>query len=276
MLNLDEVVTFQAVASIGNFTIVAEQLHVTQSTISHQIKRLEEQVGQKLFVRTTRSVKLTLAGERFLPHAEKLIAVSNAAELSVSVENITGEVRIGVPEEFACSKLPELLTRFRLHYQKVALAIEVGVGSALTDKIESGGLDIAIVKEVPASADCIRREQLVWVGRKEVLEINPMPFAFFPSPCSFRTVAIAAMESRSIVYSVVLTSASLEVLRIAAEAGTVVTVTAHSQCPPSLLLQSCGDGLPELPEMGYRIKWNQKSAQPVKIAADIIHELLVR
>ncbi len=72
MLNLDEVVTFQAVASIGNFTIAAEQLHVTQSTISHQIKRLEEQVGQRLFVRTTRSVKLTLAGERFFTLCRKI------------------------------------------------------------------------------------------------------------------------------------------------------------------------------------------------------------
>ncbi|WP_428603637.1 LysR family transcriptional regulator [Sedimenticola sp.] len=276
MLNLDEVLTFQAVASSGNFTVAADQLHVTQSTISHQIRRLEERLGQKLFLRTTRSVKLTLAGERFLPYAEKLIETSKAAEQSIAMETITGEVRIGVPEEFAYSHLVDLLSRFRLHYPNVALAIEVGTGIVLTEKLGAGGLDIALVKEAPATKAAVRQEPLVWVGRKSLLESPSLPFAFYPGPCAFRKVAIEAMERQGRAYSVILISASLEALRIAAAAGAVITVTPQSQCPASLLLPTGGTALPALPSMGYRIQLEETPAKPVVIAAEIIGELLSR
>ena len=91
-----------------------------------------------------------------------------------------------------------------------------------------------------------------------------------------RALATDAMKNQSIAYSVILVSAGSEALRIAAEAGAVVTVTGRSQCPPSLLLQSHVDGLPKLPGVGYRIRLNQKPTPSVKIAAEIVHELLVR
>jgi len=274
MLNLDEVLTFQAVAGCGNFTQAADQMHVTQSTISHQIKRLEERVGQKLFVRTTRSVKLTLAGERFLPYAAQLIEMSRAAEQSISVESISGEVRIGVPEEFAYSHLVGLLNRFRLHYPDVALSVEVGIGSALTEKLQAGGLDIALVKEAPAKAGCIRHEPLVWAGNRDLLNMESMPLAFYPGPCAFRRAAIDALERQGLTYSVILISASLEALRIAAAAGTVITVMPLSQCPGDLLLPANTIGLPELGHMGYRLRQADRVMQPVQIVADIIEELL--
>ena len=274
MLNLDEIQTFQAVATSGNFTVAAENLHVTQSTISHQIKRLEERIGQKLFNRTTRSVELTLAGEHFLPYAEKLVEMSKAAEQSLSVDGMTGEVRIGVPEEFAYRNLTELLKRFRLHYPNVVLAIEVGVGSTLSEKLASGGLDLIIVKEAPGSESSIKKEPLVWVGRKELLALETLPFAFYPGSCVFRRVAIEALQSQDIPYSVILISASLEALRIAADAGTVITVTTQSECPKKLLLDSQQHKLPELPDMGYQIKSGAKPTRPTQVAMTIMRELL--
>lgn len=275
MLNLDEIATFKAVANSGSFTIAAAQLHVTQSTISHQIKRLEERLDQQLFVRTTRSVNLTLAGERFLPYCTGLLELAKQAEQSMSVEHITGEVKIGVPEEFAHERLPQLVSRFRLHYPKVALYIEIGLGKSLTEKYASDDLDIVVMKKAPTSDDCIKSEPLVWAGSNETLRIDPLPLAFLPNPCSFRSAAIEALESSKRKYSVILVSASLAALRKAAEAGTVITVLPQSQCPPKLFINARAKGLPDLLEMGYQLRANSKADKPVMIAADIIHKLLV-
>ena len=275
MLNLDEVHTFKAVATSSSFTDAAEQLHVTQSTVSHQIRRLEERLGQVLFQRTTRSVSLTLAGERFLPYADQLLSMSNAAEQSVSSDNMVGEVRIGVPEEFAYLYLPQLLKRFRLHYPNVALSMEVDVSATLKEKLRSGGLDMALLKSVPATRNCIHHEPLVWMGRPALLKQDTLPVAFYPGPCAFRKAAIQALEKSGIPYSVILISASLEALRIAADAGVVISVVPQRQCPPELLLSHEGSGMPPLPEMGYQLRYEKSAAnQPVNIAAALIEELL--
>jgi len=276
MLNLDEIATFKSVAISGNFTAAANQLHVTQSTISHQIKRLEDRIGQKLFIRTTRSVKLTLAGERFLSYCTKLLDLANEAEQSVSVEHITGEVHIGVPEEFAHKQLPELLSKFRLHYPDVALYAEIGLGNHLVEKFAAGELDIMLIKQAPASDDCIQSEPLVWAGSKNLLDIDPIPLAFLPRPCTFRTVAIEAIEHSNRDYSVVLISSSLGALRQLAMMETAITVLPKSQCPPELIINAKLNGLPVLPDMGYQLKTSSNSAKAVMIAAKIVHELLAK
>lgn len=277
MLNLDEVLTFKAVANSGNFTAAAEKLHLTQSAVSHQIRRLEAHLGQKLFQRTTRSVRLTLAGERFQLYAEQLLALSKSAELSIANDGIKGEVRIGIPEEFAYSKLAVLLKRFRLHFPHIALSIEVGLGHALNEKLKNGTLDILLSKQLPVGPDCIRDEPLVWMGKASLLEQHPLPMGFYPGPCVFRKAAISALQAVDIDYSVVLISASLETLRIAAKDGSIIGVVPQGQCPPALQLAQDTTGLPKLPKFGYRLQYDPTQATAsTKVAAELIEELLLQ
>ena len=274
MLSLDELFAFRTVAVSGSFTSAAEQLHLTQSTISHQMRRLEDHLGQKLFIRTTRSVRLTQAGERLLPYAEQLLDTAQAAQRSLAVNTVSGRVRLGVPEEFAYQQLPALLDKFRLHYPKVELVVEVGLSQKLREQQSAGALDITIVKEAPPSQAALRTEPLVWMGTPQVLSIDPLPVGFLPGPCSFRSEAVQALAECGRNYSVILTSASLLALKVAAEHGSVVTVLAQSQCPPEFVLNAKASGLPALPEMGYRVITGNKPSEPIRIAVEIIHELL--
>src|SRR5690606_25702982 len=93
---------FIAVASSLNFTRAAERVHVTQSTLSHQIRQLEEEIGQALFERKGRRVVLTDAGESFLAYATRAMTVidQGLSELKQSVVSMTGEVRIGTTHTF--------------------------------------------------------------------------------------------------------------------------------------------------------------------------------
>ena len=276
MLNLDEISTFEVVANSGSFTAAAGKLHVTQSTISHQIKRLEERLGQKLFVRTTRSVKLTLAGEPFLSHCSKLLQLAAEAEQSISVENIVGEVHIGVSEEFANEKLHELLNKFRIYYPDIVLHVEIGLGAHLSEQFNAGVLDLILTKQVPASDECLQSEPLTWAGNGDLLTLGSIPLAFLPNPCSFRRAAINALEQSKQDYSVILVSNSLQALRGLVMAKTAVSVLPESLCPPELVLDSKKYDLPALPDMGYKIEVRPNPDKPLTIVTDIVHKLLVQ
>lgn len=103
---------FVAVKETGGFTRAAQRLHLTQSAVSHQIRRLEEQVGRPLLYRTTRTLTLTEDGNDFLQHAEQILASLDALSRRFQPSPVCGVVRFGVPETFLGERLPQLLSRF--------------------------------------------------------------------------------------------------------------------------------------------------------------------
>ncbi|WYX23043.1 LysR family transcriptional regulator [Achromobacter xylosoxidans] len=104
--------TYVAVKEAGGFTRAAERLHLSQSAVSHQIRRLEAQAGTALLVRTTRSLALTEDGEDFLRYAEQVLRAQDALARRFQRSSVAGAVRLGVPENFMGERLPLLLARF--------------------------------------------------------------------------------------------------------------------------------------------------------------------
>ncbi|RYE77096.1 MAG: LysR family transcriptional regulator, partial [Hyphomicrobiales bacterium] len=110
-----------AVAEAGGFTRAAERLHLTQSAVSHQIRRLEEQIGTPLFIRTTRKLALTEDGEEFLRHARQILQAHAALSQRFQASTLAGAIRFGVPENFLGDELPHLLSRFARAFPAVRL-----------------------------------------------------------------------------------------------------------------------------------------------------------
>src|SRR5262250_3635494 len=108
--------SFVAVAESGGFTNAARLLNSTQSTVSAQIQRLEEEAGRSLFVRSTRTVRLTSAGETLLGYARTILRLNEDARLRLSGVRHAGRVRIGANEDLTDSWLPEVLHRFGRHH----------------------------------------------------------------------------------------------------------------------------------------------------------------
>jgi len=104
--------SFVAVAECGGFHRAAEQLNLTQSTVSQQIKRLELQTRRPLFRRTTRSLALTDDGEMLLGDARRLLQLEEAARQRLAAPRLSGTVRLGVVEEVAGGSLPSAFGRF--------------------------------------------------------------------------------------------------------------------------------------------------------------------
>src|ERR1700726_2508322 len=101
MLDLELLRSFVSVVDAGGFTRAGERVHRTQSTVSQQIKRLEEDLGHPLLNRTGKDVTPTEAGERLLSYARRLLSLAEEARDVLSRSGNEGAIRLGVPEDFA-------------------------------------------------------------------------------------------------------------------------------------------------------------------------------
>src|SRR5215467_157880 len=136
--------SFVAVVESGGFTKAARRLNSTQSTVSAQIHRLEDEAGQPLFVRSTRSVQLTSAGETLLGYARTIIRLNEDARLRLSGVRQTGRVRIGASEDLADSWLPNVLQSMGRQCQGVEIELEIGLGPRLFEMLRTEELDLAV------------------------------------------------------------------------------------------------------------------------------------
>lgn len=137
---------FIALAESLNFTRAAERVHVTQSTLSHQIRQLEEEVGKDLFDRKSRRVVLTDAGESFLAYATRALAVidQGLSELKQPAPSMTGTVRIGTTHTFNLGFLPDCIALFLKQHPTVRVVVEELSGDAITEGLKTEQLDVGI------------------------------------------------------------------------------------------------------------------------------------
>ncbi|MFD5179045.1 LysR family transcriptional regulator [Nocardia sp. NPDC058379] len=136
-----------AVAETNSFTRAAERCLVVQSALSHQIARLEREVGAKLFERTSRRVRLTQAGAAFLPAARQCLDAAEraAAEVAAAVGEVRGRLAVGLIPTVAAVDLPAALGEFRAAYPHVRISLRVGASEDLAAQVEQGVLDIAFL-----------------------------------------------------------------------------------------------------------------------------------
>jgi len=137
---------FSALAECLNFTRAAERVHVTQSTLSHQIRQLEEELGHVLFERIGRKVMLTEAGETFLGYASRALREvdQGLGELRQSSGALKGEVRIGATLTFNMNFLPECLARFMGRHPGVKIVVEELSAQDIANALIADQLDLGV------------------------------------------------------------------------------------------------------------------------------------
>ncbi|MEV0194962.1 LysR family transcriptional regulator [Nonomuraea sp. NPDC050691] len=136
-----------AVAETRNFTRAAEQCLVVQSALSHQIARLERELGAKLFDRTSRRVRLTPAGEAFLPAARQALDAAERAraEVAAAAGEIRGRLAVGAIPTVAAVDLPAALKQFHLRHRQVRISLRSGSSEDLVEGVRQGALDAAFL-----------------------------------------------------------------------------------------------------------------------------------
>ncbi|MGA4792096.1 LysR substrate-binding domain-containing protein [Nocardia sp. AB354] len=143
-----------AVAETNNFTRAAERCLVVQSALSHQIARLEKELGAKLFERTSRRVRLTDAGAAFLPAARQCLEAAEraAAEVAAAVGDIRGRLTVGLIPTVAAVDVPAALQEFRTRHPHVRIALRAGASENLIEDVKNGTIDVAFIG-LPVTSD---------------------------------------------------------------------------------------------------------------------------
>jgi LysR family cyn operon transcriptional activator len=192
---------FSTLAGSLNFTRAAERLHVTQSTLSHQIKQLEEELGVRLFERAAKRVALTESGEAFLHHATLALQEIDRGlgALRADPQEAAGELRIGSTPTFNVDFIPDCIASFQTRYAGVRVVVEELAAHVIVERLQAGLLDLGIAYR-PSEPGTLRfeplyNEEMVLVvapdhplarrKRVRMVELHRLPMVLLPA--SFAT-----------------------------------------------------------------------------------------
>jgi len=198
-LDPDLLQAFLAVADHRSFTRAAMTLNRTQSAVSMQVKRLEEQLHAELFHRTKANVALSAAGERLLDYARRILSLNEEAVGRVREHRVEGRVRLGVMDDYGTLFLPPLLASFIANYPLIDIEMETGLTSTMADRLgKTYNIVIAMHPEGHSEGELLRREQAVWAASAEhrVEESDPLPVALYPQGCLFRSCYAGAGKGK--------------------------------------------------------------------------------
>ncbi|WP_415872624.1 LysR substrate-binding domain-containing protein [Burkholderia ubonensis] len=277
---------------LGSFAKAADRVARSSSAVSAQIRKLEEQAGTPLFVKSGRGLALTDAGDAMLRYARRMIELNDEAAAAVRGVSLDGWVRIGLQEDFGEAILPGVLGRFARAHPKVRIEARVAHNAELLERLDANQLDLALVWGDPASAafvartgidsEEIARVPMRWIGAAGSgaagvgaagdgdagepsvrMRDEPLPLVVFDRPCRFFGAATDALDRAGVPWRVAFTTPSLAGLWAAASAGLGLTVRSHYGLPASVrLLDAAPLGLPELPSVPLMLLRRASSATP--------------
>ena len=136
---------FVAVAQSGNVTHASERLGRTQSAISMQVRKLEDSIGATLFERGPRGVTLTADGKRLLPYARRIVGLVDETTAAMRSAPLDGPVRVGIPEEYNQTILPNALVAFAETHPGIEVTVLCGYTAQQLEALEADELDLAII-----------------------------------------------------------------------------------------------------------------------------------
>ncbi|HEY8338201.1 MAG TPA: LysR family transcriptional regulator, partial [Tardiphaga sp.] len=237
MFDLELLKSFVSVVDSGGFTRAGERVHRTQSTVSQQIKRLEDDVGRPLLNRSGKQVVPTECGEKLLSYARRLLALAEEARDVLAQPEHEGAVRLGIPEDFAAYRLTKLLASFSRSRPGLRLDVRADQSVHLRRDLERGELDLALIKRLAGDKGGIASwpERIHWVTSKSHpchAKAESVPLIFFPTGCLYRTGAIHAIEAAGRRWHMAYTSSSLSGIQAAVAAGLGLSIL------PEMAIQS--------------------------------------
>lgn len=241
--------TFVAIADHGGFTRAAEMVNRTQSAVSMQMKRLEDDVVQRpLFQREGRQFSLTAEGQLLLSYARRILKLHAEVMNSMREPHMVGTVRIGTPDDYVMRFMQGVLVRFADSYPLVQVELHCEPSFQLLQRQD---LDLTIVTREPGTeiGQLLRQERLVWAqARGASLHMqSTLPLAMFNSHCFCRSWACNGLDALGRDYRIAYTSPSLSAIMAAVSAGLAITAQLQSLITADLEIIGEAQGLPNMP-----------------------------
>jgi DNA-binding transcriptional LysR family regulator len=253
-LDMDVLRTLVTAQRLGSFNRAAERIGRSQSAVSQQIRKLEEQIGLPLFRKQGRGLAPTESGEIVLAYAQRILELNDEAVLALRGRMLDGVVRFGLPSDFAETWLPSALGRFRRAHPAMRVETVVDGNRRLLDRLDRGELDLvlALGNGGRGDAEPIAALAPVWIGPASDEPLwqagEPIPLALLDAPCLFRRIALAELDRAGLSWRVTFASSGLHGLWAAVAAGLGLTLRIAIGLPPVLRVLGPADRLPPVRE----------------------------
>lgn len=229
---------FLAVAETQSFTKAASRVGRTQSAISQQIAKLENLIEKQLVIRG-RELSLTPDGELFLGYAKRIYELHRESLDLFKTPELQGELRFGLPEDFASMMLSDILVEFSRLHPRVMLNVECDLTLNLIERFYQDEFDLILIKtnekEQITEGLTVWNEPLEWVGKKDLLpflnEKTIIPLILSPTPCVYRGNVLESLNQHHLKWRLAFSSPSYAGKMAAVRAGLGITAIQRSMIP---------------------------------------------
>jgi DNA-binding transcriptional LysR family regulator len=262
-LEIDALRALWAIRHHGGITRAAEGLGLSQSAVSHKVKRLETSLDCDLLGRKPGGAMFTAAGEDLLDYAGRILGLHDEALLSLSKTSLKGRIALGLTEDTACSDLARILARFRRLHPHVAVRTKVRMSLVLRAMLDRGELEAAILQvfahEVRPTDVVLFREELHWVKHPELSlpQQGPIPFLSFDDECFYRRWALDIGQDGGVVLETVFECASAAGIVAAVNSAMGVALLSGRHLRPEMQIVS--EHLPAPPAVAYVVRRARKA-----------------
>ncbi len=249
-LDLTALRSFVTVAETGGVTKAAQQLHLTQSAVSMQLKRLEEALAQPLLDRSGRGVALTAHGEQLLSYGRRLLALNDEAMARMTDHAFEGEIRLGVPSDIVYPQIPEVLRRFDREFPRMRVNLLSSYTFKLKELFATGDVDLILTTEDAAGpgGETLSSQRLVWVGAPGGTAFRQRPLRLaFERQCLFKPWVVRALDTAGIPWEMAVDTGSTRTVEATVSADLVVHAMLDCAISRHLEPIAHGGALPELP-----------------------------
>jgi DNA-binding transcriptional LysR family regulator len=266
--DLTQLRTFVAVAESGSVSAGAERVFLSQSSVSEQLKKLEERAGQPLFVRSKQGVSATPAGSRLLEHARRIIAMSEAAFEDLQGRSLDGELRIAITDYYRPHDIARILKTFSEQHPRLKLHVTV-LPSAVIDSSAGDdasfdiGLSLRLVTgntrassgRSSAQSTVVRREKLLWASASDASPrpVAPYQLVLLPSSCQLQRFVVKLLDENKVSYVVSHSASGVAGLQLALKAGLGISCLNESSIGAGVVACPPGIGLPALPAVEFHL-----------------------
>ncbi|MGJ7500676.1 LysR family transcriptional regulator [Variovorax sp. ZT5P49] len=257
--DLEQLRTLAAVVDAGSLTAAAPRVFLSQSSVSEQIRKLEERAGQSLLTRSKAGVSPTEAGVRLLGYARRILALSDEAFRDLHGETLQGELRLAVTDYFRPGDLTRLLGRLGESYPQVRLHVSILKSDELRAAYARGDFDVGVAMNIAGvsaaqpRASVIRRESLVWLGAAgmRLVRGEPVRLLALPDTCSLHQFTVALLRRRRVPYALAHVASGVAGLQSALAAGLGVACLNESAISDGVARLATPHGLPALPRVAF-------------------------
>jgi DNA-binding transcriptional LysR family regulator len=268
---------FVCVVECGGFTQASKRLHLTQSAVTLKIKRLEDLLQRRLFLRTAKPLELTPEGEIALGYAFRLLELNREMVQRLAKPTEPEMLRLGIVTHFGYHFLPVWLSEFRKEWPNVRLVTDMGLTGELIKGLEEDRFDLVIAAGgYTAMADYkmvsmiqeqhLQKETLIWVqaeNSKIDPRKDPLPLVMFGPLCRFRPICLEALRKAGRTWEIVYDGGSLTSVQTGVEADLGLSVLSPLSLVPGIEIAGKKAGLPPLPSADLSLYSRKSPAEPM-------------